>query len=485
MKKITLIAVLFFMGMAQYSTARDGYKIHLRIPDVKDSVVFLAHYYGKSLPTIYKRDSARFDKNGNAEFNAEDPSFVGGIYMMLLSDGKTYFEFLLNSGDEMTITATLSKLGEGNGLKFKNSPENERFQDYLAFLKGYQAGQAKIEKEYKAARTTEDTAAARKKATATSKDLSNYRKDYAKKYPNTLLANIFTALQVPEVPEGDHFLPDGITKDSTFAYHYYKAHFWDNFNFRDDRLIYTPLYDAKLEEYMNKMVVPVPDSVEHEADILIKKTRGTKDMFKYTLWWLTRNLEESKVMGMDEAFVYIIENYYMKGDAYWLTPDELSKYEDRAQKISPNVLGNLAPEIKLPNVVTGKEESMMDIKSKYTLIIFYSPNCGHCQHEMPSLDSLYKAVLKKKGVKVYTVATEGDATGITDFIKKYNMTEWTNCWDNEHIGDWRGKYDVYSTPTIYLLDEKKIIRGKRLDHINIGNLINMLENKSKDKDKTK
>ncbi|MCW3123233.1 MAG: hypothetical protein JWQ38_2725 [Flavipsychrobacter sp.] len=478
MKNIIIIAMLLLVGMSQ-SVAKPGYKIHLKLPDVKDSIVFLAHYYGKALPTIYKRDSARFDKNGNAELATTDSNFVGGIYIMLLSDNKTYFEFLLNSGDEMTISAEVKKLPEG--LKFKNSPENERFQEYVAFLRKFQAGQSAIQKEYNEAKTSEDTIAVRKKAKATSKDLTNYRAEYAKKYPNTLLATIFNAIQVPQVPEGDHFLPDGVTKDSTFAYHYYKAHFWDGFNFRDDRLIYTPVYDSKLDEYINKMVVPSPDSVEHEADMLLKKTKGTKDMFKYTLWWLTRNEESSKVMGMDEAFVYIIENYYMKGDAFWLTNEELKQYLDRAQKIAPNVIGNVAPEIKLPNIETRKEESMTAIKSKYTLIVFYSPSCGHCQHEMPSLDSLYKTVLKKKGVKVYTVATEGEETAIKDFIKKYNMGDWTNTWDNEHSGDWRGKFDVYSTPTIYLLDEKKIIKGKRMDHSNIGKLIDVIENKAKEK----
>ena len=75
MKKIVLIALLL-AGMAELSAARPGYKVHLKIPDVKDSMVFFAHYYGKALPTIYKKDSARFDKNGNAEFSSSDTDVV-------------------------------------------------------------------------------------------------------------------------------------------------------------------------------------------------------------------------------------------------------------------------------------------------------------------------------------------------------------------------------------------------------------------------
>jgi len=482
MKRVLLVAMLFLFGMAGRVVAHDGYHIRLKIPGVKDSMVYMAHYYGKPLPTIYKRDSARFDKNGIAEFNSSDPSFVGGIYMMLLSDRKTYFEFLANNGDDMSISADISKLPQG--IKFKNSSENDNFQEYVGFLNGYSERQQGLKKEYAAAKTAADSSVVRKKSAAASKELTDYRKQYAKDHPNTLLAAIFNALELPEVPGGEHFLEDGKTKDSSYAYNYYKAHFWDDFNFQDDRLIHAPIYDAKITEYMNKLVLPWPDSVEKESDMLLKKASGTKDMFKYTLWWLTRNVEDSKIMGMDEVFVYLVENYYMKGDAYWLSSDELNKYLDRAQKIAPNVIGNLTPEIKLPNVITKKEESLQSLKADYTLLIFYSPTCGHCQKELPALDSLYRSVLKAKGVKVFTVATEGDEKAITDFVNNNKLGEWTNTWDHEHAGDWRGKYDVYSTPTIYLLDEKKIIRGKRLDHSNIVGLVDMLEKKGKSK-KTK
>ncbi len=468
---------MLLAGMALSCFARPGYDIHLHIPGVKDSMVYLVHYYGKSLPTIYKRDSARFDKNGNAELKSSDPNFIGGIYMMLMSDHKTYFEFLVDNGADFSITADLSKLPYG--VTFKNSTENEHFQQYVDFLKGYGDKQEGFQKEYKTAKNAADSMAVRRKAAASSKELINYRREYSAKYPGTLLSSIFNALQTPQVPEGPHYLADGVTKDSTFAYTYYKKHFWDGFNFQDDRLIHTPIYDAKIDEYMNKLVLPFPDSVEREGDMLLHRSEGTKELYKYTLWWLTRSAENSKVMGMDEVFVYLVENHYMKGDATWLSAEELNKYTDRAQKIAPNVIGNLAPEVRLPNILTKKDESLQSLQAKYTLLVFYSPSCGHCQKELPELDSLYRSVLKGMGVKVYTVATEGDEKAITDFLKKNKLEEWTNTWDHEHVGDWRGKYDVYSTPTIYLLDGKKIIRGKRLDHTNLGSLIDMLEIKER------
>ena len=65
MKRIIIIALLV-LGVVNLSAASDGYHIRLKIPGVKDTMVYLVHYYGKTLPTIYKRDSAHIDKNGNA-----------------------------------------------------------------------------------------------------------------------------------------------------------------------------------------------------------------------------------------------------------------------------------------------------------------------------------------------------------------------------------------------------------------------------------
>ncbi len=481
MKRITLIALLFMTAMAQNAFAKDGYKIQLKFTDVTDSMVYLTHYYGKPLPTIYKADSAKLDKNGVAVFETNE-KFTGGIYMMLLSDKKTYFEFLLDNGNDLSITATAKELP--GGLKFKSSPENDRFQAYVNFLRDFGGKQQEIQGKLATAKNAADSAAIRKQLGEGGKKLMAYRGDYVTKYPGTMLTSIFNSLEVPVIPEGDHYLEDGKTKDSTFAYTYYKAHYWDKFDFRDDRLIYTPVYDAKLEEYFSKLVLPLIDSIEFEADRLLAKAEGTKDMYKYTLWWITHYVENSKVMGMDEVFVYLVENYYMKGKAFWLENDQLQKYVEQAQKIAPNVIGNVGYDVKMKDI-NGKDFNLHSVKSKYTLLVFWSPDCGHCLHEVPRIDSMYRAVLKSKGVKIVGVRVEGDEQKWKDVVKKEKLDDWIHLYDPERTSPFRAKYNVYSTPVIYLLDEKKIIRGKKLDHSTIPQVIENLEKREKITQKSK
>lgn len=471
-KRFYTTLILLIASLPAFSA--DGYKIRLKLNGVSDSLVYLVHYYGKPLPTIYKSDSAKLDKNGVAVFHSKE-TINGGTYLMLLSDKATNFEFLLNNGDDIGITADIKNLPAS--ITFKNSPENERFVAYEMKQWEYGKLQEGLMKELAAAKTKADSAAIREKGTAAFKKVAQYRKDYVTQYPNTLLANIFLAITPAEVPQEKHYLPDG-TVDSMFAYNYYKAHYWDNFNFKDNRLINTPLLDDRLNDYFNKVVMQIPDSIEVEADNVLAKARSSQDLFNYTLSWLSSNAQNSKIMGMDEVFVYLVENYFMKGDATWVDHDALQKYIKRAREIAPNVIGNPAPDMQMVDI-NQQPHKLSDVQAKYTLILFWNPDCGHCMHEMPLLDSVYNAVLKDKGVKIYAVRTEGDEKKWQDYIKTHHMESWINVYDPEHTSNFRADYDVYATPSIYLLDEKKIIRGKRLDHTNVGEVINMLEAKGK------
>src|SRR5690606_9831503 len=201
MKGIKLLAFLLCGSLFQYVQAANGYNIKVKFTDAKDSIAYLAHYYAKPLPTIYRIDSARFDKNGVATFKS-DQETLGGIYLILLTDKKTYFEFLLNDGDNMSITATAKKLP--GGVTYKNSPENERFNDYITFLRDFGTQQQAMQAELATANTAADSAAIHDRSVALTQKQSDYRKAYMKKYPNTLMSNNILALEVPAIPEGKH-----------------------------------------------------------------------------------------------------------------------------------------------------------------------------------------------------------------------------------------------------------------------------------------
>ncbi len=474
MKNILFVVLFILTGAAVH--AKMGYKIKVEFKeDIPDTTIYLAKYFAKPPPTIYKIDSAKVINKRTATFETKD-SILGGIYMVLFNNNSKFAEVIVDNGLNTTMTITPSTLPIG--ITFTNSAENEHYVTYQASAEKYGKLFQELNKRFEKAKTEKDSSDIRKEYKKVNDEFKEIRMNFIDKYPKSFIASVFNAIIVPDAPEGKHYLPDGKTEDSLFAFRYIHDHYWDKFNFNDNRLIHTPLLDGKLNDYFTNYVIPIPDTFNHEASILLEKMRPSKELFKYTLHFLAGYTERNKVMGMDESFVYLVENYYAKGDAYWLDSAQVAKYIDRAQKISPNIIGAPAPELDLAELFTLQRMNIGSVKAPYTVLAFYDPHCGHCKIEMPELDSVYNASLKAKGVKVIALGIDSTLSNIRDFVTKNHMEDFINVIE-PNKNTFKAKYDVYSTPKFYLLDENKIIQGKGLKPTNIIDVINMLERRKK------
>jgi peroxiredoxin len=481
---IKRLAIIICCALAAINVqAKDGYKIKMSINNCDDSVAYLCYYYGKQ-SSVYKADSVKFKPNSKVVATFESTKkFEGGIYIILFSDRATRVELLLNNGDDFEIS--FDKKDAVNTTKFTGSKENTNFIDYQNFAasigKKYEALQAQMEK----CKTAEDSNKLTPKYKELTETMGKYRKDFRKNNPGTLAAALFGAMAEPTVPEGKQYLADKKTIDSNFKSRYYKDHYWDDFNFQDNRLVYSPIYDNKLYQYF-RTVFPTPDSLNKECDILLKKSKGANDVFKYTLWWLTRFVDNSKVMGVDESFVYLVENYYMKGDAFWMADSSVKKYVEEAKKIAPNMIGQKAPDIRIPNIEgTVQPLSTVYPNHDYTLLTFWAADCGHCKKEIPQLDSLVKKY-KNADIVIYGVQSENDDEKWRKFIAEKKLgSKWVHLHDPMRVGNWRSMYNISATPVMYLIDKQGEIVGKKIDHTNLEGLIDFLERKKANKSEQK
>ncbi len=479
MMKHFLQTLLLILCIATSANAKDGYEIKVSLKNNTDSKIYLCHYYGKG-QTVYKDDSASI-QNGVANFTfTSTKKVIGGIYLLLFADKTGQFEFILNNGDKFSLEMDKNNLVPS--ASFVGSTENDLFYTYQKYLSTIGDRYQAINTELASAKSKKDTAKVQEKGKVLSDEMKKYRNEFCAKNPASFTSTIFNVIAEPEVPEKDPMLADGKTKDSTYRYRTYKNAYWKRFDFTDDRIIFTPLYESKLESYF-KLLPPLPDSINKEADMILSKTKNSPDLFKYSLWWITRWAETSKVMGMDESFVYLVENYYQKGAATWLADSSLEKYIDRAKKIAPNMVGQPAIDVRLPDI-EGKVTPLSSIypTADYTLLVFWSPTCGHCQKEIPQLDSLSKELNKKMTFKIYAVESDNETEKWVKMINEKKLVKnWIHTHDPTRSGNFRNTYDVYSTPTVYLIDRAGKIVGKKIDHSNVAGLIEFLEKKRKAK----
>ena len=298
--------------------------------------------------------------------------------------------------------------------------------------------------------------------------LIEYKLEIVDKYPDSFTAFMINAMREPDVPKVP-VLPNG-RPDSTFGYRYYKSHFWDGTDFTDDRLLRTPVFHNKLKKYFDNLVVQNPDSVIREVDAFIEKSRPNPEMFKYLIWFMTYRYENPEYMGFDKVFVHIVDKYYVTGQTTWITPSVNENVIKKANKIRPLLIGQKAPNMIMQDT-NNQLVSMHNISADILLLLFWDPDCGHCEKEIPVLKEFYDQNKVKYGFEIFAVCSDTSLVKWKTSIKKKRMN-WINVDGPRTLtGDYKAQYDIISTPIIYLLDKKKEIIAKHIPVEKIGPFI--------------
>ena len=366
-------------------------------------------------------------------------------------------------------------------MKVSGSLENKLFNDHQKYIIDASRKSQALKARMDANKDNKDTAEILKKeVNEIDKQVKAYRLKIMSDYPKTFMAKIIQTMQEPEVPDYPRDNKGNIT-DSSFQFRYYKAHYLDNVDFGDERLLRTPLFQNKVKTYTQQLTVPAPDSIIIAVDTIIEKSRANKEVFKYCVATLANYYETSNIMGYDKIFVHIAEKYYLTKDAYWADSTLKAKIHERVMKIKPNILGELAHDLAMPDTSL-KMHTLYGIKSKYTILAFWDPTCSHCKIEIPKLCQLYDSLKAQKILEVFAVGIESDMDLWKKFIRD-NKLDWINVADLYNQSNFRSYYDIYSTPVIYLLDEEKHIIAKRLDTEKIRDFILSSEKKGSDKSK--
>ena len=451
MKKISLLFVVLFIAAAAF--AGGGYELKLTIKGIKDQHVQLAYYFGDKQ---YIRDSALVDATGKVTFKGEE-TLPAGVYMAVMPSRK-YFEMIIDKEQKFTMeTDTLDLIGS---MKVKGSKDNELFYEYLNWISVRGKQMDKLRKDLEAAKGDEaKSKTIRDEQAALDKTVKDYKSNFVIAHPDVLLSKIFDATWEPEIPENPT-LPNG-RKDSTFAYRYFKAHYFDKFDLRDDRLLRSPVFGNKIKQYVEKLTPQMPDSINAMAAKLIGMTDEKGETFKYLVYWITNTYEKSEIMGMDAVFVFMAENYYLNGKAYWVEEAQMQKIRERVAALKPCLLGVTANNMKLLKS-DFHPIALHDIKKTYTLVYFWDPSCGHCQKVTPKLLEFYHKHKVDLDLEVMGVYIEADTTEWFKYIKEKEL-DWLNTADLLGTAQFRKYYDIYSTPVLYVLDRNKKIIAKRID----------------------
>jgi thiol-disulfide isomerase/thioredoxin len=198
-----------------------------------------------------------------------------------------------------------------------------------------------------------------------------------------------------------------------------------------------------------------------------------KEIYPFLLFKFTNKYISPEFMGQDKVFLHLFQNFFSKGDTILLNNDSKKAITERAYSIMANLIGNPAPPLNL-NTMDNKLFSLYNSPATYTFIAFWDPTCGHCKEEMPRVDSFYTKNWKQLGVQMIGVNTNvKELAAWKQFITEEHFDAgWLHAYQTEAALNAevnagkpttiRQLYDVFKTPTFYLLDKDKKIIAKNL-----------------------
>jgi thiol-disulfide isomerase/thioredoxin len=455
MRKIIFSLLLVSTTFCSTGQIRKGYEIDVNIPELKDSTIYLAYHLGDKQ---YLKDTISLNKDGKGLFFGQE-DLPQGIYMIVLP-GMQYFEMLISSDQYFSVSCSYPDYF--NSLRFSGSDENSAFIKYQKTWIELQKKAAGINKRLQAGKQNSDSLRLLSEMRRNQEEsMKLYLRKVIDENKGSLLAALVKAMLPVEVPQIT--VPVGTTNPDSvkwvLTYLYNKDHYFDNIDLNDERLLRTPILQARLNNFFTNVVIQSPDSINKEIDRILAKVKDNYKVFQFISVYLFNHFRESEIMGHDAVLVKLADDIYLSGKADWVTDEFKDELRKQVERIRPNLIGEKAHDLIMDSY-KGIFVSLYDIEKDFTILYFWEPDCGHCAEATPKLKAYYDKA-RNSGVEVFAVCTTADREKWEKYIAE-NKLDWINGWDPERKTNFGYYYNVESTPLIYILDRNKTIIAKKL-----------------------
>jgi peroxiredoxin len=453
--------------------ASEGHHIKVKIDGYTEPELYLAYYYGDKQ---YILDTATLSNDGYFHFTGEEP-VKPGVYLVVMAPNNAFFQLLVEPG-EQSFGVRTTKENPSDNMRFEQSPSNTLFYSYLTYLNSKRPAadtlRAQIDRE--------ESDKKKEKLEAELKVLNDevlaYQQGFVEQHAGTLTAALIKAGFQVEIPE---FEGDEQTVQVD-KWRYMKAHFFDNIDLTDVRLLRSPFLFERVDYFINKLQIQHPDTLSLAIDDLLDRMRPAEETFKYYLIHFLNYYARSNIVGMDAVYVHIAEKYYAGGQAPWTNEEQLKKIVENATELKPLLIGKIAPNITLQDR-NGRSVSLYDIKSEYTVLYFWRFDCGHCKKTLPDMKAFHEK-FKDKNVRIVSVCVKftDEVPDCWKYIDENEIGDWMHLVDPYHRSKFATIYSVKTTPQLYVLDRNKEILTKRIGAEQLSEVMErLMEMKSAEK----
>jgi len=415
----------------------------------KDSVVVGYYVLDKQLvhDTLTTKETGKFILND---------TLSPGVYILLTLPDNEFLQFIVNK-DEPSFKMYFD-FKDKTKVKFTGSKDNQVFQDYVDFL-GKIRPQAQALRDTIAALTEQglNVDAFQKELDQIDQTVLETQQKVINENPDLISTLLLKANLEIDLPEFDN-----TEKGQIAQYLYYRDHYFDHIEMGNPNSLRTPFLFSRVDYFIKKLTSNSPDSITKSIDIVLELMEPAEETYRYYLSNFLNEYIQTKIIGYDAVFVHLVDKYYAKDKAPWVEEENLLKILDRAKRIKPVLLGKTAPDIMVYDE-DGEPISIDSIDYEYLVLLFWSPDCGHCKKTMPEFVE-FNEKFKDKGIKTFAICTKfKDKTKeCWEMVKEKNMLGFYNGADEFHKSRFKIKYNVDTTPKVFVLDKNREILMKNI-----------------------
>ncbi len=379
-----------------------------------------------------------------------------GVYLMLTLPDKQFLQFLVTDLDRKFTM--FSDYINKSKISYEGSVDNQNFQSYVSLINTIRPVADSLREIISANKESGINYKNEELQLADlNKNIANYQDSLINAFPDFLSTVLIKSGREIELPIFDS------TEEGRMAqFRYYKTHYFDNIDLGDPKLLRTPFLFQRVTYYLEKLTANHPDSISVGLDSILNWMAPSQETYMYYLSHYLNKYAQAKIVGYDAVYVHLAENYYGKGKATWAQEETILKILDRAKKLKPVLLGQIGEDIRVFDE-EGNAISISDIDYEYLILLFWAPDCGHCKKSMPGFIE-FNEKYKDKGIKTFAICTKyrDKVKGCWEYVKEKNMSGFINGADEFNQSDFKLKYNVDSTPKLYILDKNREIIMKNI-----------------------
>lgn len=449
--KYVLIILLVLSVIQCFS---QSHKIGIIVKNQPNIPIFIGAVKGDNFTA---KDSA-FAKNGLVRFTFPKGSGTGiyriilgqTTYAKVMSEAPQQLDFIFNNED--IALKTDFKL-PFDSLKIIQSEENKVWFSFLKKNKKLKQHLSELEKEVNYYWSKNDSEDAIKKAN----DYNQLQIESDLFITQTAKANegLYAArlIKTFREPIFDGFLTE-LQRKELFKKEYFKT-----VDFTDETLINSQAYTDKVFNYLvsynQKGFTQDQRELEYikAVDVILGNTNTNKNekVYEFILNYLVHGFE---VLKLDNVLNYIAENY----SGTTCQTDEFTTLERKLEEKKMKV-GTRVADFTLNNI-NGDPVTFSKALKYRNLILFWASWCPHCTALIPQLKEWQKQT-KNSNVEMFAISLDTSKEEWEKKVFEFGIDSWHNLSD---LKEWNGKvaidYNVFATPTLFVIDKNLRIIGK-------------------------